>query len=277
MPLRFTRLLSMLALSALLSGCSLVESEEARLQAEANLRNEQYRRRSYQIHAESIGEAHAAMSEKLKRVARAEWRWSSECDGCDEDLLPKPLKLGQRELEETLELLKQVQPMPLLDVSVFEALPDVYVLHEGKVKMITQIPGPACCCGGESLDLVFYDRSGEYLFACNEQEPVRASLAPNYRTDEPHRPRLMLPDAAYEQLLSLPSSRRARELNEKLHMQIKERRAEEARRAAEYDAKHPAQAPGDSLLKKLLESAVQNPETQRKLQEVLEPVFPAED
>lgn len=271
MPLRFTRLLSMLALSALLSGCSLVESDEARLQAEANLRNTQYRQRSYQIHAESISEAHAAMLEKLKRVASAEWRWSSECDGCDEDLLPKPLKLGRRELEETLELLKQVQPMPLLDVSVFEALPGVYVLHEGKVKMITQIPGPACCCGSESLDLVFYDREGEYLFACNEQEPVRASLAPNYRTDEPQRPRLMLPDAAYEQLLSLPSARRARELNEKLQEQIKERRA------AEYDAKHAALAPGDALWKTLLEFSAHNPETQRKLQEAFAPLLPAAD
>lgn len=218
------------------------------------------------------------MLEALERAVRAEWCWDVDCDACDPDILPKPVRLGKNEFAELLQLLKQVQPMSPLPEAAFAAFPTAYVLHDGKIErraLVMPIDG----CSGLSFTLSLYDAKGESLAYITENTFVPASRVGEYVKYDSCRPELMLPDAAYHRLFGLPASRRAYEKNEALNAKIKQMRAEEERRAAEYDAKPQAtptteESLGEKMLKMMLEGTADRPETQQQIRQFMAPIYP---
>ena len=278
MRICLSRLLLVCMCLVLSVGCQLLPSEADRLQAEVERLNAQERQRMYRCHVERIDKSYASMMENLGRAVRAEWCWNVDCDACDPDMLPSPVRLSKSEFAEALALLKQVQPVPSLPETAFADLPPEYVVHDGKIERRILV-APFGGCGGLSFTLSLYDAKGECLEDITEETFVPASRVEEYAKYDVCRPDLVLPDAAYHRLFQLPASRKAYEKNEALNAQIKKMRAEEERRAAEYHAKQqPAPTPGKSLgeqmLKMMLEETADRPETQQKIRELMAPIYP---
>lgn len=141
--------------------------------------------------------------------------WSAECDSSYADLLPEPVKLGQREFNELAELMDQIQSMPALPESYFMTEPPPFRMPEA-------VPPPAVFkplggCGGEvSFSLVFYDAGERAVQRWNNSQVIPASRVPEWSNSDEECPKLMMPDNAYNRLINLPSSRKT----EKLHIEL---------------------------------------------------------
>ena len=162
----------------------------------------------YQNHEESLQRAASDLKERVQRAVRAQWEWSVQCCGRDEDKLPRPVKLGQREFKELVELMGQMQSMPALPKSYFMTEPPPFRMPDDLPPPV--VVNPFAGCSSEvSLTLMFYDAEGEMAAFWDNSMVIPVSRVPEWSKTDKGRPMLMMPDEAYQRLINLPSSLKA--------------------------------------------------------------------
>ena len=161
----------------------------------------------YQWHLKWLQEAKPELETELQRAARAQWEWIVDCDGQGD--LPAPVRLSKAEFEEMVSLLKQVEPMPPLPQSVFMTEPPPFRMPDELVPVDVSFG----CCGGVELGLYFYNSAGDFVGAWSNSEVIPISRVAEWRTRRDGRPLLMMPDAAYQRLISLPSTIKAQKMD----------------------------------------------------------------
>lgn len=173
----------------------------------------------HHIHEWMLQRAAPELKETVQRAVRAQWEWSAECDGTPEHMLPKPVKLGQQEFTEQVKLMQQIQSMPPLPQSFFMTDPPPFRMPDELPPPVPVVPFGGCC-GGVSYSLVFYDAGERTLESWNNSRVIPASQVPEWSNSDKGRPMLMMPDDAYNRLISLPSSRKAEKLDQELRKKI---------------------------------------------------------
>jgi len=170
---------------------------------------------SYQRHLKWLREAKPELEAELQKASRAQWEWCVDCDGADE--VPAPIRLSKEEFHELASLLKQVQSMPPLPQSVFMTEPPPFRMPGNEPWPVEAGIG---CCGGVELCLYFYNSAGEWVGAWSNSEVIPASRVAEWQTRREGRPLLMMPDAAYMRLISLPSAVKAEKMDAALQKQL---------------------------------------------------------
>ncbi len=180
---------------------------------------QQAHREASQINADNLAKAHISHVEYLQRsyaqlqdtltcAVRAEWHAEVECDACeDESLLPPDTALPSAEFAELMSILQQARPIdPLPADKLFVDTRYIVDEHGEVVPTINIHPARLVACGGIFADLCFCDASGNIIHSWSLDAFGKASAGSDYnKTDDFARPRFILPDAAYNRLLALPT------------------------------------------------------------------------
>ena len=192
-------------------------------QAEYNRKHEEWCQLEYNSHVEKLNSGAIKLQQSLPKAVRAEWQWIYDCDACDDSLLPAPVKLSRNEFEQMVTLLRQAKAMPPLPQSAFMTpAPRLKRDSQGNVLRPVQINPMFICCGGVSPVLVFYDIDNEVNLYWDLSMTIPLSRVPEHRHKKVHlRPNLVLPDAAYQQLLTLPSTLKVSQMDAELQKKIK--------------------------------------------------------
>ena len=211
--------------SVLVAAAALVGCQEQRMiqrMKEAHIRKHTEQcLHEHRIHVWLLQRAAPELKEKVQRAVRAQWEWSVECCGSDGVKLPNPVKLGQREFKELVELIGLIQSMPALPKSYFMTEPPPFRMPaDGQSSEMGVVEPFGGCCGGVSFSLVFYDAEGEYVASWNNCLVVPASRVGEWSKSDEYRPKLMMPDEAYNRLINLPSSIKAEKLDRALRKKI---------------------------------------------------------
>ena len=180
---------------------------------------QQARREAAQINAENRAKKHvdhvallqreyAELQHMLEHSTRATWQVIVECDACeDESILPQDTPLPPAEFAEFKSLLLQARPIePLPAEKLF--LDTLYDVDDnGEVSPYFKIHTMRLsACGGVMAQLVLYDAAGNCVGTWFHSYCGKASSMAEYNNmDQWGRPYYILPDAAYNRLLSLPT------------------------------------------------------------------------
>ena len=170
--------------------------------------NAENRAKEHVDHVELLRREYAALQHMLEHATRASWHAIVECDACeDESLLPKDTPLPPAEFAEFKSLIRQARPIaPLSAEKLFlDTLYDVDA--KGEVSPYIKIhPMRLTVCGGVMAQLVLYDAAGKCVGTWFDSYCGKASSMAEYNNmDQWGRPYYILPDAAYNRLLSLPT------------------------------------------------------------------------
>lgn len=210
------------AVALLMPSCtSALEQRQAQMQAEHARKHVENCHKDYESHVSSIPSRVAELREALPQTVRAEWQWSADCDACDEALLPKPVRLSRSEFAELKTLLAQAAPMPPLPQELFMTPVEPLTFTEDGQALAPVLPYLGCC-GGVFGDLVLFDQAGNALFYLDEDDIAPASRVSQWmhREEGVTRPQLLLPDAAYNRFVALPSAAKARALDAALRKKL---------------------------------------------------------
>lgn len=211
---------------ALLVAATVVSCQQLHLwseQAEYNREHEAHCLKEYNNHVKDLSTRVARLHEALPKVVRAEWQWTYDCDACNESLLPTPIELSRDELRQVEPLLAQAKAMPPLPRSAFMTpAPRLHLDSDGNILRPVLLNPWSGCCGGVSPVLVFYDINNEEILYWDESSTIPTSRMAEHSYDKAHlRPTLVLPDAAYQQLLTLPSFEKVRQKDDELQKKLK--------------------------------------------------------
>ncbi len=192
-------------------------------QAKYNRKHEEWCLRDYNSHVENLSSGVTKLHQSLPKAVRAEWQWIYDCDACDDSLLPAPVKLNRDEFAQVVTLLGQAKAMPPLPQSAFMTpAPRLKPDSQGNVLFPVQINPIYSSCGGVAPVLVFYDINNEVILYWDKSTTIPLSHeAEHLHKKAPLRPGLVLPDAAYRQLHSLPSAVKVRQKDAELQMKLK--------------------------------------------------------
>ncbi len=168
--------------------------------------------REYQYHERKLQCAAPDLKKNVQRAVRAQWEWIVDCDVSNADLIPKPVKLGQSEFKELVELMGKMQSMPALPKSYFMTEPPPFRMPDDLQPPVLVEPF-AGCCGGVSLSLMFYNAGGVSVECWDHSQVIPASRVSEWSNSNKGRPVLMMPDEAYQRLINLPSSLKAEKLD----------------------------------------------------------------
>lgn len=212
---------------ALLVAATVVSCQQLQLwseQAEYNREHEAHCLKEYNSHVESLNSGVARLHEALTKAVRAEWQWTYDCDACDDSLLPTPIELSRDELRQVESLLAQAKAMPPLPRSAFmTSAPRLHLDSDGNILRPVLLNPWSGCCGGVSPVLVFYDINNEEILYWDESSTIPTSRVAEHSNDKAHlRPTLVLPDAAYQQLLTSPSVVKVRQKDDELQKKLKQ-------------------------------------------------------
>ena len=194
-------------------------------QTKYNSEHEEWCLQEYNSHVESLSSGLAKLQKELPKAVRAEWQWIYDCDACDDALLPAPVKLSINEFKQVVSLLGQAKAMQALPQSAFMTpAPSLSLDSQGNVLRPVRLPPRMSCCGDVASVLVFYDKDNDVILYWDESTTIPISHVAENHHDKAHRhPRLVLPDAAYQQLHSLPSTMKVKQKDAELQQKLKQR------------------------------------------------------
>lgn len=212
---------------ALLGAATVVSCQQLRLwseQAEYNRAHEAHCLKEYNSHVESLSSGVARLHNALPKAVRAQWQWTYDCDACDDSLLPAPIEISRDELRQVTPLLAQANAMSPLPQSTFMTPPPrLSIDSEGNILKPVLLNPWSGCCGVVSPVLVLYDINNQQILHWDESSTIPTSRVTEHSNDKSHlRPTLVLPDAAYHQLLTLPSFVKVRQKDDELQKKLKQ-------------------------------------------------------